>query len=64
MLELTHAEIQLRVVNRRAANLRRGRVAGFGPTVPTQRDRGRAVGMSERAIRQLDRILRKGPRPT
>jgi hypothetical protein len=61
ILDLTQAEVQLRVVNRRAANLRRGRVAGSGPTVPTQRERGRTVGMSERAIRQLDRIVREGP---
>jgi hypothetical protein len=61
MLDLTQAEIQLSLVNRRAANLRRGRVAGSGPTVPTQRERGRAVGMGERAVRRLDRILREGP---
>jgi hypothetical protein len=60
LLDLTQAEIQLSVVNRRVANLRRGRVAGSGPTVPTQRERGRTVGMSERAIRQMDRILREG----
>jgi hypothetical protein len=49
------------VVNTRAANLRRGRVAGSGPTVPTQRERGQAVGMSERAVRRLDRIAREAP---
>lgn len=61
MLDVTQAELQLRLVNRRTANLRRGRVAGSGPTVPTQRERGRAVGMSERAVRRLDRIARDAP---
>ena len=60
ILDLTQAEIQLREVNRPAANLRRGRVAG-SVTVPTQRERGQAVGMSERAMRRLDRIAREAP---
>jgi hypothetical protein len=37
ILDLTQAEVRLSVVNTRAANLRRGRAAGAGPTVPTQR---------------------------
>ncbi len=61
VLDLTQAEVQLRAVNRRAANLRRGRVAGAGPSVPTQRERGQAVGMSARAVRRLDRIVRDAP---
>jgi hypothetical protein len=61
ILDLTQAEVQLSLVNTRAANLRRGRVAGSGPTVPTQRERGRAAGMSERAVRRLDRIAREAP---
>jgi ParB/Sulfiredoxin domain len=61
VLDLTQAEVQLRAVNRRAANLRRGRVAGAGPSVPTQRERGQAVGMSARAVRRLDRIAREAP---
>ena len=61
VLELTQAEVRYRVVNQRAANLRRGTTAGSGPGVPTQRERGRAVGMSERAVRQLDRLVREAP---
>ena len=61
VLDLTQAEVQLRAVNRSAANLRRGRAAGAGPTVPTQRERGQAVGMSARAVRRLDRIVREAP---
>ena len=61
VLDLTQAEVQLRAVNRSAANLRRGRVAGAGPSVPTQRERGQAVGMSARAVRRLDRIVREAP---
>jgi ParB-like chromosome segregation protein Spo0J len=61
LLELTQAEVQLDVVNDRTSNLRRGRLPGLGPIVPTQRERARAVGLSERAVRQLDRIVRKAP---
>ena len=61
VLDLTQAEVQLRAVNRSAANLRRGRAAGAGPSVPTQRERGQAVGMSARAVRRLDRIVREAP---
>ena len=61
VLELTQAEVRLRVVNQRVANLRRGPIAGSGPAVPTQRERGQAVGMSERAVRRLDRIAREAP---
>ena len=61
VLELTQAEVRLRVVNQRAANLRRGAIAGSGPLVPTQRERGRGVGMSERAVRRLDRIVKAAP---
>src|SRR5206468_10049682 len=61
LLELTQAEVQLDVVNDRTANLRRGHRPGPGPTVPTQSERARAVGLSERVVRQLDRIVREAP---
>jgi len=59
ILDLTQAEVQRRVVNQRAATLRHGHTPGSDPTVPTRRERGRTVGMSERAIRPLDRIARE-----
>ena len=34
---------------------------GRARRVPTQRERGQAVGMSERAVRRLDRIVREAP---
>jgi hypothetical protein len=46
-------------VNQRAANLRRGATPGSGPVVPTQRERGRAVGVSERPVRHLDRVVKE-----
>lgn len=61
LLELTQAEVQLEVANSRTANLRRGRLPGPGPIVPTQRERAQAVGLSERTVRQLDRIVRESP---
>jgi ParB-like chromosome segregation protein Spo0J len=61
LLQLTQAEAQLDVMNDRTANLRRGRLPGPGPAVPTQRERAQAVGLSERTVRQLDRIVREAP---
>jgi ParB-like chromosome segregation protein Spo0J len=61
LLHLTQAEAQLDVVNDRTANLRRGRLPGPGPAVPTQRERAQAVGLSERTVRQLDLIVREAP---
>jgi hypothetical protein len=61
LVELTQAEVRFGIVNQRTANLRRGTLAGSGPVGHTQRERGQAVGMSERAVRQLDRVLRDGP---
>jgi hypothetical protein len=61
LLGLTQAELSAGVLNRRAANLRRGRAPAPGPQGPTQRALAASTGLSERTVRRLVRVGREGP---
>jgi ParB-like chromosome segregation protein Spo0J len=61
LLGLTQGELAAGVLNRRAANLRRGRAPAPGPQGPTQRALAASTGLGERTVRRLVRIGREGP---
>jgi hypothetical protein len=60
LLGLTEAERATGVLNRPAANLRRGRAPAPGRQGPTQRELAASTGMSARTVRRLVRVSRDG----
>ncbi|MGH7358548.1 MAG: ParB/RepB/Spo0J family partition protein, partial [Candidatus Rokuibacteriota bacterium] len=60
LLGLTQAELAAGVLNRGAANLRRGRAPAPGPQGPTQRALAASTGVSDRTVRRLVRVGRDG----